>query len=97
MCFIILNLLGAYILLFCGFLGSSGWNLTTVSCSVSRKAITTYTIEELNIFLKECKRECEHAEIDNFYNSDELKCNNINVSSTTIHIKGTDNAKIKVN
>ena len=26
-----------------------------------------------------------------------MKCNNINVSSTTIHIKGTDNAKIKVN
>ena len=87
------------------FLGSSGWcytfkikwNLTTVSCSVSRKATTTYTIEELNIFLKECKTECERVGIDNFYNSDEMKCNNINVSSTTIHIKGTDNAKIKVN
>ena len=26
-----------------------------------------------------------------------MKNNNINVSSTTIHIKGTDNAKINVN
>ena len=26
-----------------------------------------------------------------------MKCNNINISSKTIHIKGTDNAKINVN
>ena len=87
------------------FLGSSGWcytykirwNLTTVSCSISRKATTTYTIEELNLFLKDCKTECERVGTENFYNSDEMKCNNINISSKTIHIKGTNNAKINVN
>ena len=87
------------------FLGSFGWcyaykirwNLKTVSCSISRKATTTYTIEELIFFFKDCKTECEHVGKENFYNSDEMKCNNINISSKTIHIKGTDNTKINVN
>ena len=74
------------------FLGSSGWcytykirwNLTTVSCSISRKATTTHTIEELNLFLKDCKTECERVGTENFYNSDEMKCNNSNFNCIRI-------------
>ena len=87
------------------FVASSGWcysfknrwNLSTVSCSISRKATKEYTVEELNSFLTDCKKECDKVGEENFYNTDEMKCNNINVSNKTIHIKGKDNAKINVN
>jgi hypothetical protein len=75
----------------------NNWSLSTVRCSISRKATTTYTEEQLNDFLLNCEEEHEKVGSKNFFNMDEMKCNNINVSSTTIHIKGSDNAKIKVN
>lgn len=87
------------------FNASSGWcsnyknkyNLSTVRCSTSKKATTTYTDLELNNFLKLCNDKVKLVGPTNFYNCDELKNNNINVSKTTIHIKGTDNAKININ
>ena len=87
------------------FNASSGWcsnyknkyNLSTVRCSTSKKATTTYTDLELNDFLKSCNDKLKLVGTNNFYNCDEMKNNNINVSNTTIHIRGTDNAKINVN
>src|SRR5271156_1253613 len=73
------------------------WNLSTVRCSISRKATTVYTDTQLNDFLLDCRKEHKLVGSDNFFNMDEMKCNNINVSPTTIHVKGTDNAKINVN
>ncbi len=87
------------------FKASSGWcsnfknrfNLSTVKCSIYRKSTTIYTQIELDEFTKSCNDKHKLVGSDNFFNCDEMKNNNINVSSTTIHIKGTDNAKINVN
>jgi len=87
------------------FNASSGWcsnyknkyNLSTVICSVSKKSTTLYTELELNNFVKLCDEKHKLVGSDNFYNCDEIKNNNINISNTTIHIKGTDNAKININ
>ncbi len=84
---------------------SSGWcnvfknkfKTSTMICSVFRKATHTYTDKELNDFIKLCNDKHKLIGSNNFFNCDEMKNNNINVSSTTIHIKGTDNSKINVN
>ena len=87
------------------FNASSGWcntfknkfKMSTVRCSIFRKATHPYTAKELNDFIKLCNDKHKLVGSNNFFNCDEMKNNNINVSSTTIHIKGTDNAKINVN
>ena len=87
------------------FKASSGWcfdfknrfYLSTVRCSTCKKSTTVYTEQELNDFLELCNTKHTLVGSDNFFNCDEMKNNNINVSKTTIHIKGTDNAKINVN
>jgi len=87
------------------FKASIGWctdfknrfNLSTVRCSIFKKATTVYSEVELNIFKKLCDVKHNLVGSDNFFNCDEMKNNNINVSNTTIHIKGSDNAKINVN
>ena len=87
------------------FNASSGWctnfknkfYLSTVRCSIFKKSTTFYTEKELNDFTNLCIEKHKLVGSDNFYNCDEMKNNNINVSSTTIHIKGTDNAKININ
>ena len=71
--------------------------LSTVRCSIFKKSTTFYTEKELNDFTNLCIEKHKLVGSDNFYNCDEMKNNNINVSSTTIHIKGTDNAKININ
>ena len=71
--------------------------LSTVRCSIFKKSTTIYTETELNDFTNLCIEKYKLVGSDNFYNCDEMKNNNINVSSTTIHIKGTDNAKININ
>ena len=86
------------------FKASTGWctgfknkfKLSTVRCSISRKATTLYNKLELNSFLKLCDEKHKLVGSNYFFNFDETKNNNINVSKTTIHIKGTDNAKIYV-
>jgi len=87
------------------FNASSGWcsyfknrfYLSTVKCSIFKKSTTIYTDKQLNEFNDLCIEKHKLVGSDYFFNCDEMKINNINVSSTTIHIKGTDNAKINVN
>lgn len=87
------------------FKASSGWcsdfknkfYLSTVKCSIFKKSTTNYSDVELNVFKKLCDVKHELVGSENFFNCNEMKNNNINVSNTTIHIKGTDNAKINVN
>ena len=87
------------------FNASSGWcydfknkfNLSTVKCSIFKKSTTVYSNIELNLFKKLCDVKHQIVGSDNFYNCDEMNNKNINVSKTTIHIKGTDNAKINLN
>ena len=71
--------------------------LSTVRCSIFKKSTTVYTEKELNDFTNLCIEKHKLVSSDNFYNCDEMKNNNINVSSTTIHFKGTDIAKININ
>ena len=87
------------------FNASSGWcsnfknkfNLSTVKCSTFKKSTTIYSEADLNKFLSLCNEKHLLVGSENFFNCDEMKNNNINVSTTTIHIKGTDNAKININ
>ena len=87
------------------FLGSNGWiynfkkrwNLSTVRCSKSRIATKTYTEDDLNLFRNECKNEHIRVGSANFFNCDETQQHHVNASNTTIHIKGSDNAQIKIN
>ena len=72
------------------------WNLSTVKCSISKIATKIYTDAEINDFLKKCSD--RYMKVGSFFfNLDETKWNNINVSLTTIHIKNSDNAKININ
>ena len=72
------------------------WNLSTVKCSISKISSIIYTNEEINIFLKKCR---DSLSLVNpfFFNLDETKWNNVNVSLTTIHFKKSGNAKININ
>lgn len=87
------------------FNASSGWcsnlknrfYLSTVKCSIFKKSTTIYTEKQLNEFTDLCIEKHKLVGSNYFFNCDEMKINNINVSSTTIHIKGTDNAKININ
>lgn len=73
------------------------WNLSTVKNSHSRKATKQYTDDENNAFLQECQIKRDEVGDAFFLNTDETYCRNINVSSKTIHIKGTGSAKTFVN
>lgn len=73
------------------------WNLSTVKCSISRIATTIHSSDTIKLFLENCITSYKSVGSSYFFNLDETKWNNINVSSTTIHVKGSDNAKILIN
>ena len=62
----------------------NNWNLSTVKCSISRKATQVYTDDQLDDFLMECRKQRKIVGSNNFFNMDEMKCRvatyNINVS-----------------
>ena len=71
------------------------WNLSTVKTSISKITSVIYTQEEINSFLEKCENMLVKVGPDFFFNLDQTKWNNINVSLTTIHIKGKQ-SKINV-
>ena len=73
------------------------WNLTTVKLKISRIASRIYTEKEILEFLTECNDAYKEVGKTNFYNMDEMFWNTINASLTTITIKGSESAKIKIN
>ena len=63
--------------------------MSSVRCYVFRKATHTYTDKELHYFIKLCNDKHKLVMVEvRVSDCDEMKNNNINVSSTTIHIKG---------
>ena len=73
------------------------WNLSTVRCTISKIATTVYSKDEINFFIRQCLEALLFNGSELVFNLDQTKWRNINVSPTTIHFKGTDNAQIKIN